>query len=283
MRKQDLPAPLVLVVDDDARARQLAKTAFSDRDCSVVGVADADEAVWEMRSAPGIDLLFTDVKLSVTDDDDTSGMRLGNYVKDIRPDIPVALYSSRFYEGELDEALDSSARDRFDIVVARGGREWKDAAVLNDCVALATHYRNQRFADAVSRKGGSAVTKLTVMREFIVGGTSRRASDAMLKTKGYTLRLLDVRHGEVRGPMAVWVLEHGNQVSAELYQYSRAHAVGSTVEDALQHLAAMIDSELTDFAPNGESPTVRSSAIPWLMLQYADEWERLASDIESRD
>ncbi|HYM53865.1 MAG TPA: response regulator, partial [Solirubrobacteraceae bacterium] len=173
MPKQDLPAPLVLVVDDDARARKLAKTAFSDRDCAVVDVADADDAVWEMRSAPGIDLLFTDVKLSTINDDDTSGMRLGNYVKDIRPDIPVALYSTRFYEGELDTALDASARDRFDIVLARGGPEWKDAKVLNDCVALATQYRDRRFADAARRSDGSAGAHITVMREFVVGGTSR--------------------------------------------------------------------------------------------------------------
>jgi hypothetical protein len=210
-------------------------------------------------------------------------MRLGNYVKDIRPDIPVALYSTRFYEGELDTALDASARDRFDIVLARGGPEWKDAKVLNDCVALATQYRDRRFADAARGPDGSADAHITVMREFVVGGISSRASDEMLRTKGYTLRLLDVRHGEVQGPIAVWVLEHGDQVSAELYQYSRAHAVGATVDEALQRLAMVIDGELAAFAPNGQPPSMSPSAIPWLMLRHADEWEQVAGDIESRD
>lgn len=278
----DMPPPLVLLVEDDDRSRELMQEAFTDQDCKVIAVADPDQAVFEMRSAPGIDLLVSDVKLRA-DDDDTSGMRLGEYLKNIRPDIPVALYSSIFYENQLDSALDGDTRTRFDIVLPRGGPKWSDEHVLDGCVELARQYRDRRFAQASAYDDSGPEASITVMREFTVGASAERSSDEVLQSSGYTLRLLDVRYGGLRGPIAVWVLERDGHVSAELYQNSSVHSVGATVAEALNRLARVLHEQMEIVTPEGLAPNQAEQSIGWLMLEHAEEWERVASDIGSRD
>jgi CheY-like chemotaxis protein len=277
-----LPAPLVLIVEDDERSRELAEQSFTDRECRVISVSNPDDAVWQFRSSPGIDLLYTDAHLK-DKDGDTSGLRLGGYVKTLRPEIPVAVYSSYFNPVDLDKLVADSARSQFDLVLERGGPDWGSEKDYEACVAVATEYRNTRFATAAQSPDLATAASIQVMREFVVGGTPKHPSDEMLKRSGYTLRLLDVRYGQLRGPIAVWVLQHGSQVSAELYQYSRAHAVGDSIQDALERLAVLLRSELDGVPPGTEVPSEQAESIPWLMMQHADEWESLASDIESRD
>lgn len=281
-----LPPPLVLVVEDDDRSRELVEEAFTDQNCRVIAVGDPDQAVWELRSSPGIDLLFTDVKLR-PDDDDTSGMRLGDYLKSTRPEVPVAVYSTVFHAGELDAVLSESAQSRFEVVLPRGGPKWGDHDVMNRCVDIAAAYRDKRYEDAAreAHMPGSegSVSKMRVLRQFVVGEEAPTASDHLLRRSGYTLRLLDARYGDLRGPIAVWVLEHGEQVSAELYQWPQLHAVGQTVPDALDKLATILRAQLDAVVPGRAFVSPGEGSIPWLMLQPPDNWDRLAEDIESRD
>ncbi len=250
----------------------------------MIAVADPDEAVWEMRSSPGIDLLITDVRLRPElDDDDTSGLRLGDYVKSIRPELPVAVYSTTFLEGELDEMLSDSARSRFDVVLPRGGELWHEENLLDECVQLAKGFRDRRYTSTADGELATSATGIKVMREFVVGRAPKKSSDKVLKESGYTLRLLDVRHGELRGPIAIWVLEHGDRVSAELYQRPDVHAVGSTLNEALDRLGTNLHASLDVIAPDGDLPKPDSESIPWLMLQHCDSWDQLASKIRSRD
>jgi len=274
----------VLVVDDDDRSRELATERFAELDCQVIAVEDPDDAVWEIRSSPGFDLLFTDVRLRDDDDeDDTSGMRLGEYVKSVRPEIPVAIYSTKFREGELDQVVRAKTDFSFDLVLSRGGTSWHEGTALDECVRLASDFRDKRFEAALSHQEDAPQSQIKVMREFVVGRSPGRSSDDVLKESGYTLRLLDVRHGDLRGPIAVWVLEQNDRVSAELYQRPHIHAVGRSLKEALDKLAAALHTELDAVEPDGEIPSPDAESIPWLMLQHVDNWDQLAERIENRD
>jgi len=275
---------LVLIVDDDHRSRELMTERFVERDCQVIAVEDPDDAVWEIRSSPGFDLLFTDVRLrDDEDEDDTSGMRLGEYVKSVRPEIPVAIYSTKFREGELDQVVRAKTDSSFDLVLSRGGVSWSEGTAVDECVRLASNFRDRRFEVAIDKEDDERQAQIKVMREFVVGRSPGRSSDDVLQESGYTLRLLDVRHGDLRGPIAVWVLEQEGRVSAELYQRPHVHAVGRTLKEALDKLAIALHSELDTVAPDGEVPGPDTESIPWLMLQHVDDWDRLAERIEARD
>jgi CheY-like chemotaxis protein len=274
-----LPPPRILIVDDDERARQVARDSFADRGCEVVTVADSDEAVRELRSSPGVHLLFTDVRLSDRENDD-SGMQLGDYVKKIRPDVPVVVYSTHFYENELDAALDTSARERFDVVLPRGGPSWDDDATFRRCVDLAARYRDQRSAHGTANASGTGPeVTIAVMRELIVRQFSSDAAGARgAVPEPTTLKLLDVSFGELRGSIAVWVLEHGASVSVELYQRPEFHAAAVSLDAALGGLARLLHShldvvqhELTRARPEWDS-------IPFLLMQHVDEWDRMSAD-----
>jgi len=282
--QSELPRPLVLVVEDDDRSRELVSERFAEEDCQVIAVEDPDDAVWEIRSSPGFDLLFTDVRLRDDDDeDDTSGMLLGEYVKSVRPEIPVAVFSSKFREGELDQVVRANTEYRFDLILSRGGSSWYRGTALDECVRLAKAFRDKRFEDASNHEDDTSKSHIKVMREFIVGRSPGKSSDEVLKESGYTLRLLDVRHGELRGPIAVWVLEQGDRVSAELYQRPHIHAVGRSLKEALDKLAIALHGELDTVAPDGEIPNPDTESIPWLMLQHVDKWDQPAEQVKDRD
>lgn len=272
------PPPRILIVDDDERARQVARDSFADRGCEVVTVADSDEAVRELRSSPGVHLLFTDVRLSQRDNDD-SGMQLGNYLKKIRPEVPVVVYSTHFYENELDAALDASARERFDFVLPRGGPAWDDDATFRRCVDLAANYRDRRAAHGTANASSAGPeVSITVMRELMVHQFREPAvalGEARQPTK---LKLLDVSFGELRGSIAVWVLEHDASVAVELYQRPELHAAAGSLDAALRGLARLLHShldvvqhELTRARPEWDS-------IPFLLMQHIDEWDRMCHD-----
>jgi CheY-like chemotaxis protein len=237
-----MPQPLVLVVDDDERAVEIATEAFNDASCAVISAREPEAAIRELRASPGVDLVYTDVKLQQKAGD-ISGIFLSDFIKGERPAVPVAIYSVHFREEELNSTLHKEAASDFDLILPRGGSTKVDfSAQIGECVRLATDYRNRRFDDSVKQAADSRDIwpKFSVVREFTVGSDSPSETEAVLRDNGYSLRILSLNIGDRDQSVAAWLLEFDGKFAAELYEFPHLHATGASAEDALSRLVTLI-------------------------------------------
>src|SRR4051812_21653886 len=89
------PRPVILVVEDEEEALRLRLDALIDAECTPIGVQSHDDALRELRAAPAVDLVLTDIHLAAAPDD-KSGVALARYIKNSYVDLPVAGYSAVF-------------------------------------------------------------------------------------------------------------------------------------------------------------------------------------------
>ena len=89
------PRPLLLVVEDEALVRQLIVLELEDAGYDVVEAETGEEALAALRRNPGIQLLFTDIRLPGT----LCGWDIAEQARAIRPDLPV-IYATG-YSGDL--------------------------------------------------------------------------------------------------------------------------------------------------------------------------------------
>lgn len=271
------PQPLVLVVDDDEQALEIAKEAFSDAYCAVIPVRDPEDAIRQLRASPGVDLVYTDVKLTPKQGD-TSGIFLGDFVKAERPEVPVAIYSIHFREDELNSRLHDVAKSQFDLVLPRGGSpDAEFPEQIAQCVELATSYRDARFDASVSQlaEAADASPKFSVIREFTIGCGAPSRAEVALRESGYSLRILsmDINDDKHRS-VVTWLLEFEGRFAAEVYEAPHLHATGDTAEEALSRLVLVIEeSPPAEFA-GGESNEAISRLLLSLASDPADPAER---------
>lgn len=87
--------PLLLVVEDEALVRQLIVLELEDAGYDVVEAETGEEALAALRRYPGIQLIFTDIRLPGT----LCGWDIAERARAMRPNIPV-IYATG-YSGEL--------------------------------------------------------------------------------------------------------------------------------------------------------------------------------------
>jgi CheY-like chemotaxis protein len=84
--------PLVLLVEDDADVRRSTARLMEDLGVRVVQASGGHHALQLLRSAPGVDLVVTDVRMP-----EMTGPELAQHVRSIRPDLPI-IYVTGFAE-----------------------------------------------------------------------------------------------------------------------------------------------------------------------------------------
>ena len=89
-------------VPDDAAASQLGSLGFDDKTSATVSVWDSVDALREIRQNPtAFDLVITDQTMPKQ-----SGTELAAAIREIKPDLPVILYS-----GRSEQVSDETIRD----------------------------------------------------------------------------------------------------------------------------------------------------------------------------
>jgi DNA-binding NtrC family response regulator len=84
-----LRQPTVLVVDDEATVRRMVARILRDGGYEVIEAGDGLEALKVVEeSLWPVDLVLTDIKMPVLD-----GIRLGQAIADVRPELPLAYMS----------------------------------------------------------------------------------------------------------------------------------------------------------------------------------------------
>ena len=121
----DPMAPLrVLVVEDDEGARQSHVRAFGEHNIQMISVTSVDAALAERRASPAVDVVLTDVHLG-PDEDDRSGVKLAEFIRSTRSDLPIVAYSAHFDTANLQQD-----REMFDLLRAVVGRLGGDEFLL---------------------------------------------------------------------------------------------------------------------------------------------------------
>src|SRR6266542_1408359 len=93
--------PVVLLVEDDRDALVIRKELFETGGFVAYGVQTAEAAKREVRAAPMIDIVVTDINLDPDSAFDTSGVDLAQYLRTEAPGLPIVGYSAVFAEGQL--------------------------------------------------------------------------------------------------------------------------------------------------------------------------------------
>jgi DNA-binding response OmpR family regulator len=87
--RDETPAPLALVVDDEPLIRQLVSTVLRRRGWTVIEAADGSVALSVVGAGP-VDLLVTDCEMPFV-----SGVRLAQQLRELHNELPVLMVSGR--------------------------------------------------------------------------------------------------------------------------------------------------------------------------------------------
>ena len=90
------PAPIVLVVEDDALVRILAVEIVEDAGFVAIDAANADEAVVILEGRGDIAMVFTDIDMPGTMD----GLKLAHAVRNRWPPIKIVMVSGKTHLSE---------------------------------------------------------------------------------------------------------------------------------------------------------------------------------------
>jgi CheY-like chemotaxis protein len=88
--------PVVLVVEDEPLLREMIAFEFELSGFEVIDAGSAEEALQRLREMPGLDLLFTDIRLPGMD-----GWSLAEQVRALHADAPVIYASGNAERQEL--------------------------------------------------------------------------------------------------------------------------------------------------------------------------------------
>ena len=110
--------PLVLCIEDQARALDIRKKVLEQDGYDVIGVTSADDALKTLRDFP-ICATIADHMLS-----GTTGVELAKKMKKLKPDVPIILFS-----GSLPERLDG-----VDVFINKGEPTSEFLRIVRDVV-----------------------------------------------------------------------------------------------------------------------------------------------------
>jgi CheY-like chemotaxis protein len=88
--------PTILVVEDEARLRDLLSEVLLDAGYNTIAVPNGDAALPILRSDRPIDLLFTDIVMPGR----TNGFELARTARELRPELRV-IYTTAYADPEL--------------------------------------------------------------------------------------------------------------------------------------------------------------------------------------
>ena len=190
--------PLVLLVEDEPKERERRSELLQVAGFAAIAVGSAEEAEHELRGAPGIDLLVTDINLDPQSSRDRSGVVLAKKTSVLFPDLPVVAYSARVEQGDLSE----SDRSVFKDSILKGGFGIRQLKGKFDVwLKIAIQHHTQR-RDFVKKELDRLVAKYTIseydfelLREFIpiaqgLPLSSDARAESVLAEAGFTLKMI---------------------------------------------------------------------------------------------
>jgi CheY-like chemotaxis protein len=273
--KENEPRPIVLVVEDNDRARRLRVEAFNQALCTPIGVRSHDDAVRELRAAPAVDLVLTDIHLAPPAED-KSGVALARYIKQTYRDMPVAGYSAVFVDEDL-----GSDKDVFDVIWTKGDVDFKHfEKIIEYCRERALDHRQRRREEAfeahdlLRRRHETTHPDVELMRELRPGAGAAAPVEEALSEAGYRLKLVEADVNGLAKPIIVWLLEVDDGVEAEVYGQPALYADGANDEEAIASLVDLMRlyaAELGPDAPEAIGPAL--SLTDFLRRVVADENE----------
>ena len=126
----------MLVVEDNDGVLEFACTALEDLGYRVLLARDGPEALAQLESEERIDLLFTDVVMTM----DMTGRQLADHARGMRPSLPVLFttgYSRNaiFHQGRLDANVNLLSKPYTQAELARKVRAVLDEAAAREQAA----------------------------------------------------------------------------------------------------------------------------------------------------
>jgi CheY-like chemotaxis protein len=239
----------------------------------VIGVRSHDDALRELRAAPAVDLVLTDIHLAAAPDD-KSGIALARYVKSTYLDLPVAGYSAYFADEDL-----GNDRAIFDAIWAKGHFTYKTIdEMVAFCRARALEHRRARQDTATEvhallrRRHETAHPAVELMRDLRPGAGSAAPVEEALARAGYRLKLIEADVNNLAQPVIVWMLDCDEMVEAEVYGQPALYAEGRTDEEAIRMMVDLMHlygAEIGAGAPQAVGPAL--SLTKFLEFVLRDE------------
>jgi CheY-like chemotaxis protein len=221
--------PVALIVEDMPKTLDTRIQIFNSKGFSAIGARSKAEALRELRSAPAIDLVVTDIGLNPENPEKDSGVELLEEVRWRRKDLPVVGYSAQDVDSHVAAAFDDFLPKERARELLRKAEEWLE---------LALNYRETRIGTARSMlKGLQEKYRITdsdieIFRDFLPAtqdppraetDDSFATADEQLRTAGYRLRIIEANTTvpesgvPVAVPVAVWLRQVPGAIIAELY------------------------------------------------------------------
>ena len=190
--------PLVLLLDDQAEARESMRGLFESINCSVIPVATHESALAEISSRADIDFVVTDLNLRLTESSDKSGIIFAKMVKQFREDIPVAAYSAKTKEIIL------SPQDYriFDLFLDKAKGPDEITRFVNECKGLALTHKKMA-AMVVGKLASAAGPEMQELRERV---TRIEQTYFRLPNIGPYARGIYITIGVLGGLASIWGL-----------------------------------------------------------------------------
>jgi CheY-like chemotaxis protein len=231
--------PVALIVEDVPNMLDSRKAIFNLNGFFAIGARSKAEALRELRSAPAIDIVVTDIGLNPENPEKDSGFDLLEEVRRRRKDLPVVGYSAQMDE----EALNNT---EFDDILPKG-QAYRLEEKIEKWLELALAYREARIATAKEKLRKLQVryritdTDIEILRDFLPGShmvppdesvEEMETADALLRRAGYRLRIIEAQTPvsdagiKVAGPVAVWLREVPDAIIAELYGHPSIYGEG---------------------------------------------------------
>lgn len=272
--------PLVLLVEDEDKERESRAESLRRAGFTAIAVGSVEEAEGELRGAPGIDLLVTDINLDPQKSKDKSGVLLAKRTAALFPELPLVAYSARFEKDDLPTEDRSVFRDYIikgdlrPIELITKFEKWQK-------LAMDHHQRRREFVTNELHRlvGKYAISDndFELIREFlpVAEGLSRlsdKKPESVLAEAGFTLKVIGAteairlltpkdRRLTINVPIAVWLRCCEDHVIAEVLRFPSLYASGANTSVALAQLLRLMQGYFYDLrnATDDElSPAVRS-------------------------
>jgi len=272
--------PLVLLVEDQEQERRSRADFLRDVGFTTIAVGSAAEAEGELRGAPGVDLVVTDINLDPHSSRDKSGVLLAKRTNALFPRLPVVAYSARFEKDDLP----ADDRKVFRDSIIKGNLRPKELIDKFEewfKIAVEHHQYRREFVTQelhrLIRKYSISEYDFELIREFIpvadgLTRLSEKTPESVLAEAGFTLRIIGAPEAKqllkpkeqklnINVPVAVWIRAGENHFLAEVLRFPSLYASGATSEDALAQLLRLMHGyyyDLRNATDDQLSPAVRS-------------------------
>ncbi len=258
--------PLVLVVEDDAKARAQRVKKLEKRGCRAEGASSLDEALALLDDAPP-DLVLTDINLAGIDGSpNRDGVELARIVRArYEETVPIAAYSFAYRDADLAP----SERGVFDLSVTKGSLSPRQVnRFFDDCAALAqVHFATTKGVNQL------ALERLHDRHPYYRPyATDRRRGPAdddavveqFVHDSGYDLAVVTpADSAQYREPFAVLVRDSADGLIVRVWGQRSLYSSGRNWSEALEELASLMAELGEDLRnmPVGVRPSPEAASL----------------------